>query len=218
MRFFYPHRKDNKMLKVGLYARVSTHDGRQDTDMQLTELREYCTARCHRIVREYVERLSGIQEDRPQLAALMRDARARRIDAVMVWRFDRFARSTRSLVMALEEFRHLGIEFISLREQIDTASPMGKAMFTMIAAMAEFEHNLIKERVRAGLRNARARGVKLGRPRKGFDVHRAIELKRAGQSWTQLAGTMQVSSATLRRVLYPLLKNHPANPQPILAQ
>ncbi len=154
--------------------------------------------------------MSGASDDRPALAELMADARCRKLDAVMVWRFDRFARSTKALVLALEEFQTLGVDFISYSEQIDTSLPMGKAMFMMISAMAEFERSLIRERVCAGLNRARERGVRLGRPRKGFDVHTALCLKREGHSWSELSKVMKVSSATLRRTLYPLLKNQDA--------
>ena len=112
----------------------------------------------------------------------------------------------------------LGIDFISYSEQVDTSTPMGKAMFTMISAMAEFERSLIQERVCAGLKHAIKRGVKLGRPRVGFDVNKALRLKDEGWSWAELARTLKVSSSTLRRVLYPLLKNHGTEMARILAQ
>ena len=205
-------------MNVGLYARVSTNDGRQDTEVQLSPLRQYCRGRQFHILAEYVDHMSGSREDRPAFIRMMADARHRKLDAVLVWKFDRFARSTRELVLALEEFQALGVDFISYSEQIDTGSPMGKAMFTMISAMAEFERSLISQRVHAGLERARERGVKLGRPRKGFDVNTALRLKRQGSSWAQLAGTLKVSSATLRRTLYPLLKNPTPGTAPSPAQ
>lgn len=193
--------------KIGLYARVSTNNGRQDVEVQLQPLREYCKQRGFTIYREYVDHLSGYNDDRPSLKQMMDDARKRKMDTVLVWRFDRFARSTKALVLALEEFRQLGVDFISYSENIDTSTPMGKVMFTMISAMAEFERSLIQERVCAGLKKAKADGVRLGRPKVGFDVKRAVELKLAGFTWARLANEMKVSSATLRRFVPPLLKN-----------
>ena len=206
------------MKNIGLYARVSTNDGRQDVEVQLSPLREYCHRREFQISREYVDHMSGSRNDRPAFSDLIADARQRKLDAVLVWRFDRFARSTRALILALEEFHALGVDFISYSEQIDTGLPMGKAMFTMISAIAEFERSLIRQRVHAGLERARERGVRLGRPRKGFDVNAALRLKREGSSWSQLAGALKVSSATLRRTLYPLLKNPSLNTAHVLAQ
>ena len=117
------------------------------------------------VVRDYCDiAVSGRREGRPQLNALMTAVRKREIDCVLVWKFDRFARSTRHLLTALEEFDHLGIRFISVQDQIDTDSPMGRAMFTIIAAMAELESALISERVTAGMKAAEARGRRLGRP------------------------------------------------------
>lgn len=151
--------------------------------------------------------MTGSREDRPGFMAMMADARQRKIDIVFVWKFDRFARSTRALISALEEFRSLGIDFISYSEQVDTSTPMGKAMFTIVSAIAEFERSLIKERVCAGLQLAKKRGVKLGRPRVGFDINKAIKLKAEGCSWAELAKALKISSSTLKRTLYPLLKN-----------
>ena len=193
--------------KIGLYARVSTNNGRQDVEVQLQPLREYCKQRSFSIYREYIDHLSGANDDRPSLKQMMDDARKRKMDTVLVWKFDRFARSTKSLVLALEEFRQLGIDFISYSENIDTSTPMGKVVFTIISSLAEFERSLIRERVVAGLNKAKADGVQLGRPKVGFDVKRAVELKLAGFTWARLADEMKVSSATLRRFVPPLLKN-----------
>jgi DNA invertase Pin-like site-specific DNA recombinase len=124
----------------------------------------YCQQRGLEVYKVYVDRgISGTKDKRPALDTLMDDARKRRFDAVLVWRFDRFARSTRHLITALEEFRHYGIDFISFHENIDTSSPMGKAMFTVVAAVAELERSLIAERVKAGLRNAKSKGKHIGR-------------------------------------------------------
>ena len=131
--------------RVAIYARVSTQD--QDPHMQLRELRSYAKHRAFTIVHEFIDHISGATSERPELSKLWQASRARGIDTVLVWKFDRFARSTKQLIDALEEFRHLGVDFISITEQIDTSSPMGKAMFTVISAIAEFERSLISEPV-----------------------------------------------------------------------
>jgi DNA invertase Pin-like site-specific DNA recombinase len=149
--------------RTALYLRVSTPD--QKPDLQFDGLRDYATRAGLDIVQDYCDvGVSGRREGRPQLNALMASARNREIDCVLVWKFDRFARSTRHLLAALEEFNHLGVRFVSVQDQIDTDSPMGRAMFTIIGAMAELESSLISERVTAGMRAAEARGKHLGRP------------------------------------------------------
>ena len=125
--------------------------------MQTRDLRAYCTARGFTITREYIDiGQSGAKDSRPQLNDLMAAARKRQFGAIVVWRFDRFARSTKHLLLALEEFRSLGIQFISYQENIDTSSPLGHALFTIVSAVAQLERDLIRERVSAGIRNARA--------------------------------------------------------------
>ncbi len=192
--------------KFALYARVSTIDKGQDPEVQLMPLRQYCERRGFTVAVEHVDQMSGGTENRPALKRLMDDARRRRIDGVLVARFDRFARSSRTLVLALEEFQNLGVEFISLAENLDTSTPMGKAVFTILAAIAELERSIIKERVVAGLAKAKANGTRLGRPRTGFDVQKAVELKLAGHTWSQIAEVVGASSATLRRMIPGLLK------------
>jgi DNA invertase Pin-like site-specific DNA recombinase len=148
---------------VGIYSRVSTNG--QDPRMQTAELREYCRNRGWTIVDEYVDKgISGAKDSRPELDRLMKDAHRRKFSRVAVWKFDRFARSVSHLLRSLETFAALGIEFVSLSEQIDTGTPAGKLVFTVLGAVAELERSLIGERVRAGLRNAKARGKRLGRP------------------------------------------------------
>jgi len=149
--------------RTALYLRVSTPE--QKPDLQYDGLRGYAARAGLEIVRDYFDvAVSGRREGRPQLNALMSAVRNREIDCVLVWKFDRFARSTRHLLAALEEFDHLGVRFISVQDQIDTDSPMGRAMFTIIGAMAELESSLISERVTAGMKAAEARGRHLGRP------------------------------------------------------
>lgn len=160
--------------RTALYLRVSTAD--QKPDLQSDELRAYAERASLDIVREYLDvAVSGRKQGRPQLGALMRAARNYAFDCVLVWKFDRFARSTRHLLTALEKFDHLGIRFVSIQDQIDTTSPMGKVMFTLIGAMAELESSLISERVTAGMKAAKARGKHLGRPRTAAAVVASIE-------------------------------------------
>jgi DNA invertase Pin-like site-specific DNA recombinase len=150
-------------MQTALYLRVST--AQQRPDLQDDGLRGYAARAGLEIVATYVDHaVSGRQERRPQLQALMRAARRHAFACVLVWKFDRFARSVAHLLRALEEFDYLGIRFISVQDQVDTASPMGKAMFTIIGAMAELESALISERVKAGMAAARTRGKPLGRP------------------------------------------------------
>jgi len=148
--------------------------------------------------------MSGSKSDRPGLNALIRDARRGAFDVVVVWRFDRFARSIEQLVLALAEFRTLGIDFVSSQEALDTSTPIGKAMFTIIGAMAELERNVIRERVVAGIEHARVHGTKsgsaIGRPHVVFDRARVIELRDAGRSWREMAAALAVSVRTVRRV------------------
>ena len=159
-------KSDRASVRVAIYARVSTVGNGQDPMVQIRELREYCERRGWHVVAEYVDLgISGAKDRRPQLDRLMADARRRKFDVVAVWRFDRFARSVRHLLRALDEFQALRIEFVSLGEAIDTLTPSGRMTFTVLGAVAELERSLIAERVRAGLRNARARGVRLGRPK-----------------------------------------------------
>jgi DNA invertase Pin-like site-specific DNA recombinase len=151
--------------RAAIYARVSTGHNGQDPTMQTRELREYCARRGWTVAGEYVDvGISGTKEKRPELDRLLGDAHHRRFDAVVVWKFDRFARSVSHLLRALEMFQSLGIEFVSLSEQLDTSTPTGKMVFTVLGAVAELERNLIVERVRAGMRNARAKGKMIGRP------------------------------------------------------
>lgn len=170
--------------------------------MQLRDLREYCGARNLTITHEYVDwGESGSKDSRPQLNNMMSDARKRKVDMILVWRWDRFARSVRHLLNALEEFRTLKINFVSFQEDIDTSTPIGQMLFTVMAAMAELERNLIIERVCSGIRNARARGARLGRPRRYVDNDRIVEMRAGGQSLRQIAATLRVGYGTIRERL-----------------
>ena len=151
--------------RAAIYARVSTANNGQDPLVQTREMKEYCPRRAWTVVDEYVDvGISGTKEKRPELDRLMADAHRRKFDVVVVWSFDRMARSVSHLLRALETFNSLGIAFVSLREQIDTSTPAGKMVFTVLGAVAELERSLIVERVRAGMRNARAKGRPIGRP------------------------------------------------------
>src|ERR1700726_3723008 len=178
--------------RVAIYARVSTVNHGQDVGMQTRELRQFAEARGWRVAGEYIDAgVSGAKDSRPELNRLMADAHKRRFDVVCVWRFDRFARSVSHLLRALETFNTLGIAFVSLSEQMDTTTPTGKMVFTVLGAVAELERSLIAERVRAGLRNARAKGKTLGRPEKILDVARIAELRRRGRSWRKIARVLE---------------------------
>jgi DNA invertase Pin-like site-specific DNA recombinase len=185
-----------KIENAAIYARVSTSD--QNCDMQLRDLREYCQRRGWNAV-EYVDTgVSGVKTSREQLDRLMRDARQRKLDLVLCWRFDRFARSTKHLLNALEEFQSLGVGFVSHQEAIDSTTPIGKMMFTVISALAEFERSVLIERVRAGIETARSKGKTLGRPRKVFRRDVAVELRAAGYSWRRLSRELDIPVSTLR--------------------
>ena len=160
--------------RTAIYLRVSTAE--QKPDLQYDGLHAYAARSGLQIIQDYCDvGVSGRREGRPKLNALMTAVRNREVDCVLVWKFDRFARSTRQLLAALEEFNHLGVRFISVQDQIDTDSPMGRAMFTIIGAMAELESSLISERVTAGMRAAQTRGKHLGRPALPQRVVKEIE-------------------------------------------
>lgn len=188
--------------RVALYARVSTSNGKQDPEMQLAEMREYAGRRGWEIIGEYTdEGISGSQESRPELNRLMTDVHRRRFDSVLVWKIDRFGRSLKHLVNALADLGAYGVAFISLRDNLDLSTPSGRLMFQIIGAMAEFERSLIQERVRAGLRNARAKGKILGRPRRVVDSSRVSSLRAAGASWRAIAKELGVGLATVHRTV-----------------
>ena len=188
-------------MKIALYARVSTLDKGQDPTMQLRELREYCQRRGWTVTGEFVDvGVSGSKDSRPELNRLMVEANQRKFDTVVVWRFDRFARSVSHLLRALETFRALGIEFVSYSEAIDTSTPVGKMTFTVLGAVAELERSLIIERVRAGVRNARAKGKRLGRPTVNVDRARITSMRSGGASWRVISTELGISLGTLHRL------------------
>jgi DNA invertase Pin-like site-specific DNA recombinase len=168
--------------------------------MQLRELREFVSRRGWQVVGEYVDKgISAAKEKRPELDRLWTDCRKRKIDAVVVYRYDRFARSLRQLVIALEEFKALGIDFVSIHEGVDTSTPNGRLIFGIFASIAEFERELIRERVKSGIAAAKARGKQLGRPRVPVDAARIAALRAAGRSWASLAAELGIGEGTVRR-------------------
>jgi DNA invertase Pin-like site-specific DNA recombinase len=194
------------IVRVSLYARVSTLNN-QDPEMQLCELREYAGRRGWQIVEEYTDQgVSGCNESRPALNRLMSDACRRHFDAILVWKIDRFGRSLKHLVNSLADLAALGVAFISLRDNLDLSTPSGRLMFQIIGAMAEFERALIQERVKAGLRNARAKGRRLGRPRVIVDAARIASLRSQGLSWAQIKAELGVSKGTAQRAFAGLPK------------
>jgi DNA invertase Pin-like site-specific DNA recombinase len=176
--------------------------------MQTAELREYAARRGWQVAEEYVDHgISGSKESRPALNRLMADAHRRRFDAVLVWKIDRFGRSLKHLVNALAELDSRGVAFVSLRDNLDLSTPSGRLMFQIIGAMAEFERALIQERVRAGLRNARSKGKRLGRPRVIVDAVKIACLRARGRSWAAIKEELGVSKGTAQRALAGLPKN-----------
>ena len=199
-----------------LYLRVSTTNEiargeviafEQDPAVQEQPLRQLIAQRGWTLYRVYSDRVSGAKEARLGLNALMVDARRGAVDVVVVWRFDRFARSVKQLVLALEEFHALGIDFVSHQESLDTSTPMARAMFTMIAAMAELERGVIRERTAAGLEYARQHGTKsgkpIGSPRAVFPRDQVLQLQGEGLSGREIARRLGVGEGMVRRVLNP---------------
>jgi DNA invertase Pin-like site-specific DNA recombinase len=176
--------------------------------MQTRELREFCDRRGWAVVEEFVDSgISGSKEHRPSLDRLLSMCRRRLVSAVVVYRYDRFARSLRQLVNALEEFRSLGIDFISLHEGVDTSTPNGRLVFGIFASIAEFERELIRDRVRSGLASAKAKGRCLGRPRVDVDPLRIASLREQGRSWREISIETGISKGTSQRAFRSLPKN-----------
>lgn len=190
------------MTNVAIYARVSTVGTGQSPELQLRELREYCQRRGWSLVGEYVDTgISGAKDSRAELNRLMADAHKRRFDVVAVWKFDRFARSVSHLLRALDTFKALGIEFVSLSESLDTATPAGRMVFTVLGAVAELERSLIAERVRAGMRNAKAKGRKLGRKPVTVDITAIQKLRAEGNSFEVISKQTGISVGTIFRAV-----------------
>lgn len=188
------------MKRAAIYVRVSTRD-RQNPEMQVRELREYCARREWDVAHQFEDHVSGAQEDRAGLDQLLAVCRRRLVDVVVVYRYDRFARSVLHLVRTLEEFRSLGVDFVSIHEAVDTSRPDGRLVFTIIAGVAEFERELIRQRVRSGIAFARARGKRIGRPRVAVDAARVALLRAQGRSWSEICQATGLSKGTAQRSL-----------------
>src|ERR1051325_4626189 len=229
----------NASKRVAIYARVSTtaaakssaigtanqkqpekeiHNFEQRPEIQVEALRTLAGQRGWTVVKVYQDRASGAKEKRPGLYALLTDARRGLFDVVIVWRFDRFARSVKQLVLALEEFRSLNIDFVSHQEALDTSTPMAKAMFTVIAAMAELERSVIRERVTAGLNYVQTHGTKsgrpIGRPRIIFRRDEVVRLRQdEGCSWSRIARQIGISVGSARRAYHEASREGSCNGQ-----
>ena len=186
---------------VAIYARVSTD--RQTTDSQLIELRDFVRRAKWKVYREYIDNgYSGKNTQRPAYTEMLSDARYRRFDLLLVWKLDRLSRSLKDLITTLDELGHLGIDFVSYDNQLDTSSPSGKLVFSIIGAVAEFERDIIGERVRAGLANARLKGKKLGRPQiPKSDQKKIITLKNQGLSNRAIGKKLRIAESTVRNYL-----------------
>jgi DNA invertase Pin-like site-specific DNA recombinase len=188
-----------KLKRAVIYSRVSTID--QHPETQLYDTRALAKQRGYEIVREYTDKISGAKAKRPGLDLLMPDARRHRFDVVVVWAFDRMARSVRHFLEILDELNHLGIEFVSFRENIDTGGPLGRAMVVIVGAIAELEKNLIVERVRAGMRRARLEGRQIGRAPLNIDRQQVFRDRQSGMSLTQVARKHRISRASVCRLM-----------------
>ena len=189
--------RPSAVRRAALYARVSTDDKGQDPETQLRQLRDYADRRGFEVAAEFVDFASGTRNDRPQFKRLMEAARRREVDVVLVWRYDRFARSTQALVNALMEFRALGVDFISYQENVDTTTPQGELVFGLMASLAQFESSLIGERVRAGMARARAQGKRVSRPPIPERTRTRIEeLAREGRSINGIAKELKIAYGT----------------------
>ena len=189
----------SKGASAAVYIRISTGD--QNPDLQRQELPEYCERRGWQLVGTYEDHMSGGKDRRPSLDRLMADARRRKFDVVVVWRFDRFARSTSHLLRALEEFHSLRIDFVSVTEAIDTSTPAGKMVFNVLGAVAELERSIIRERVVAGQKAAKRRGVRFGRPSVPVPLAQVEKLRRGGLSWRAIQAETGIAKDTLRRAV-----------------
>lgn len=195
-----------KTKKAAMYLRCSTIS--QTTENQSIELHRFCDRQGWQVFKIYEDQaVSGAQHDRPSLNEMLSDAQRGKFDVVLVWKIDRLARSTAHLLEILNLLRASHVDFCASTQGIDTTTAHGRMLFTFLGAISEFERELITERVVAGIGRAKANGVQFGRPRVGFDVSKALELRKEGMSWGQLAKRTGISSATLRRAIYPLLKS-----------
>jgi putative DNA-invertase from lambdoid prophage Rac len=198
--FGHPGKRSKSALHAGLYARVSTSD-QQTLPMQLRALREYAARRGWTVTMQVKEVGSGASQ-RQARDKLIESARRRDIDVVLVWRLDRWGRSVADLLATLQELEHLGVGFVSLTEALDLTTPTGRAMAGLLAVFAEFEREILRERVRAGLAHARENGKHLGRPlTAGLEADKVRKLYRAGISKSEIARKLQIGRTSVRRIL-----------------
>jgi len=198
--FGHPRKSAITALRAGLYARVSTHD-QQTLPMQNRAMREYAARRGWTIAMQVKEVGSGVAQ-RQMREKLIEAARRRDVDVVLVWRLDRWGRSVTDLLATLQELEHLGVGFVSLTEALDLTTPAGRAMAAMLAVFAEFEREVLRERVRAGLAHARQNGKRLGRPlTAGLKADRIQRLHRSGISKSQIARQLSIGRTSVRRIL-----------------
>jgi DNA invertase Pin-like site-specific DNA recombinase len=208
-------------MNAALYARISTRDKGQNPEMQLAELREFAAKRGWKVAGEFVDIGVSVSKDfRPQLDAMMKLAKVRKLDVIAVWKLDRFGRSLRHLVDALGELNAVGCAFVSLRDNLDLSTPAGRMMFHVIGAMAEFERELIGERVKAGVAHARAKGQRLGRPaisrERDKDAKVISQMRADGDSYGEIAEALGRSKADVYRVCMTLGCSQPTNRSTIL--
>ena len=189
-------------MKAAIYARVSTLDKGQDTEVQLRDLRSYAQARGWIVAGEYVDKgQSGAKDRRPGLDKLMTDVRKRKVDLILCWRLDRLGRSLKHLILTLDELQSVGVGFVSYNENLDLTTSTGRLMFQLLGAFAEFERNLIKERVKAGLANAKAKGAKLGRPSPEFDEDELLRLRKSGVTIRGIAERLNLRKSFVHKTL-----------------
>lgn len=195
-------KQNNRAKRVALYARVSTLDKGQDPQTQLDQLRDYAQRRNFEVMGEFIDYASGTTQDRAQYKLMMEAARKRKLDVVLVWRYDRFARSTQALVNAMKEFQSMGIDFISYQENIDTTTPTGELIFHVMASLAQFESSLISQRVKAGMARAKAQGKRISRPTISMDRQNEIfDLQKQGLSMNKISKQLGIAYGTVYNYL-----------------
>jgi DNA invertase Pin-like site-specific DNA recombinase len=189
-------------MQVAAYARVSTTNHHQDPEVQLRDIRDYCARKGWNLAETYVDKgISGTKLSRPELNRLMDDAEAKKFGAVVVWKFDRFARSSAHLINSLQRFKTLGVDFVSVQDSIDTSTPMGECVFTILAAFGQLERTVTVERIKAGLRNAKAKGRLPGKKRRILNLEAIRERMAAGESMRKVAKSLGISPALLSKRL-----------------
>ena len=193
-------------MKAAIYVRVSTSD--QHNEIQIKELTDYVERRGWELAGAYQDQMSGAKAQRPGLDALMADARLHKFDAVIVWKLDRFGRSLINCVAGIQELTAAGVRFIAVSQGLDTdaANPTSRLLLHILAALAEFERELIKERVSAGLKHAKTKGVRIGRPRRVFDRQRALDMRQQGMSFPAIARELGIGYGTVVRGMDALSK------------